>query len=214
MFQDSLSQGYVRFAAKSLSTIAPMMLAAAGSLVPSSAVNAQTAAPLPNDNQPQFALPRDNQPPSELPLPEPKNPEKIPAPADLIPQPQTPPMSDGPKPADAAQTLTVEKFVVTGSTVFSQAEFDRVTAPFVGRVITLAELYSARSAITQIYVDKGYITSGALIPPQTLKGGIVEIQVIEGRLEKINVTGNKRLRSGYVSSRIGLGTQTPLNLMS
>lgn len=46
-------------------------------------------------------------------------------------------MSDGPKPADAAQTLTVEKFVVTGSTVFSQAEFDRVTAPFVGRVITL-----------------------------------------------------------------------------
>ena len=123
-------------------------------------------------------------------------------------------MSDGPKPADAAQTLTVEKFVVTGSTVFSQAEFDRVTAPFVGRVITLAELYSARSAITQIYVDKGYITSGALIPLQTLKGGIVEIQVIEGRLEKINVTGNKRLRSGYVSSRIGLGTQTPLNLMS
>ena len=211
MFQGSLSQGYVRFAAKSLSTIAPMMLVAAGSLVPASAVNAQTAAPLPEDNQPQFALPRDNQPPSELPLPEPKSPEKIPAPADLIPQPQTPPMPDGPKPADAAQTLTVKKFVVTGSTVFSQAEFDRVTAPFVGRVITLAELYSVRSAITQIYVDKGYITSGALIPPQTLKGGIVEIQVIEGRLEKINVTGNKRLRSGYVSSRIGLATQTPLN---
>ena len=199
MFQGYLSKGCARFSARLLTTIAPILVVAAVSLVRTSAALAQTAAP----------LPRDNQPPSALPLPEPKDPEKIPAPADLIPQPQTP--TDGPKPTDAQQTLTVEKFVVTGSTVFSQAEFDRVTAPFVGRVITLVELYSARSAVTQLYVDKGYITSGALLPPQTLKSGIVEIQVIEGRLEKINVTGNKRLRSGYVSSRIGLATQTPLN---
>ncbi len=157
----------------------------------------------------QAQLPRDNQPPSTLPLPEPKTPEKIPSPADLIPQPQPQIPSD--TAPDAPQVIKVDQFVVTGSTVFSQADFDAVTAPYVGRTITLAELFQARSAITQLYVEKGYITSGAFIPPQQLKSGIVEIQVIEGKLEKINVTGTKRLNPGYVSSRVGLATQTPLN---
>ncbi len=187
-----MSQGYLQFASRLLLTIAGAI-----ALLGSASIA-------------QAQIPRDNQPPSTLPLPEPKAPEKIPAPSDLIPQTQPPIPTDTP-PTDSPQVITVTKFVITGSTVFSQAEFDAVTAPYVGRAITLAELFQARSAITQLYVEKGYITSGALIPPQKLKSGIVEIQVIEGKLGKINVTGTKRLRPGYVSSRVGLGTQTPLN---
>jgi hemolysin activation/secretion protein len=187
-----MSQGYLRFASRLLLTIAPAItLLGSASLA-------------------QAQIPRDNQPPSTLPIPEPKAPEKIPAPADLIPKTPTQPPTDS-APVDAPPTIQVEKFVVTGSTVFSQAEFDAVTAPYVGRMISVAELFQARSAITQLYVEKGYITSGALIPPQKLKSGIVEIQIIEGKLETINVTGIKRLRPGYVSSRVGLATQTPLN---
>lgn len=169
--------------------------------------HAQTPAPVLPGVGPG-TLPRDPVP-SDRPLPEPKAPDRVPSPAELLPpsQPQVP----GDAPGDAPQTIQVDRIVVTGSTVFSQADFDAVTVPYRGRTITLAELFQARSAITQLYVDQGYITSGAFIPPQKLQNGVVEIQVIEGRLEKINVTGTKRLKPGYIQSRVGLGTQAPLN---
>lgn len=82
----------------------------------------------------------------------------------------------------------------------------------VNRELSFAEVLRARSAITQLYVQCGYVTSGALIPPQTLEGNVIRIQVIEGSLEEINVTGTRRLNRSYISSRLGLAASTPLNI--
>jgi hemolysin activation/secretion protein len=101
---------------------------------------------------------------------------------------------------------------VVGSSVFSPAELARVTAPFTQRQLSFAELLEARSAITQFYVKQGYVTSGAFIPPQTLTGGVVTIQVLEGRLEEIAVRGSRRLQPGYIRDRLALAGATPLNL--
>ncbi|MGL4618939.1 MAG: ShlB/FhaC/HecB family hemolysin secretion/activation protein, partial [Chroococcidiopsis sp.] len=65
-----------------------------------------------------------------------------------------------------------------------------------------AELLQARSAITKYYTDRGYITSGAYIPPQKLQNKVVKIQIVEGYLEDIEITGNKRLNSDYFSRRL------------
>src|SRR5919202_727806 len=52
---------------------------------------------------------------------------------------------------------------------------------------------------------------GPLTPPQTLQGGVVTIQVVEGSLESINVTGTRRLNPDYIRSRIAIATNKPLN---
>ncbi|WP_162160858.1 ShlB/FhaC/HecB family hemolysin secretion/activation protein [Leptolyngbya sp. PCC 6406] len=109
-------------------------------------------------------------------------------------------------------TITVEVFKIVGSTVFSQEELAAATAEFINRPITFNELFQARAAITQLYVEQGYVTSGAYIPPQTLNEGIVEIQVVEGQLEEIIITGNQRLNPSYVSSRLALAGAPPLNV--
>jgi len=147
-------------------------------------------------------------PPKPLP---PKPPTLLPPPDQLFqlptpnaPNPQTPA-------SDAPETITVERFRVTGSTVFSAADFDQVTAPFTKRPISLAELFQARSAVTQLYLDRGYITTGAFLPPQKLQSGVVEIQVVEGGLEDIKVTGTQRLKPNYVRSRLAIATGKPLN---
>jgi hemolysin activation/secretion protein len=132
----------------------------------------------------------------------------LPPPADLLPNPVIPEPLPLP---DVPLRVFVERFNVVGSTVFSEAELTEATAPFQGRELTFAELLQARSAVTQLYIDQGYITSGALIPPQTLEGGVVTIQVIEGSVEAINITGTRRLNPGYIRSRIGLGATAPLN---
>jgi len=47
--------------------------------------------------------------------------------------------------------------------------------------------------------------------PQTVANGIVEIRVVEGSLEGIEVEGTRRLNPNYVRSRVKLGAGTPLN---
>ncbi|OYE05044.1 hemolysin activation/secretion protein [Nostoc sp. 'Peltigera membranacea cyanobiont' 232] len=107
--------------------------------------------------------------------------------------------------------MVVERFEVLGSTVFSPKELAKATAEFTKRPISLTEVYQARSKITDLYVRNGYITSGAYIPPQTIQSGVVKIQVVEGKLEDIQVTGTRRLNPNYVRSRLAIATSAPLN---
>ena len=61
-------------------------------------------------------------------------------------------------------------------------------------------------------IDNGYLSSGAFIPNnQDLSKGDITIQIIEGELEKIEITGLTRLREGYIRKRLELGASTPLN---
>lgn len=62
-----------------------------------------------------------------------------------------------------------------------------------------------------IYVDQGYVTSGVIIPPQTIKGGVVVIQVVEGTLEKIHVTGTRRLNPSYVRDHLAIAAGKPFS---
>jgi hemolysin activation/secretion protein len=154
---------------------------------------------------------RDTKPPSSQPLPEqPITP--LPPPDQLLPPSNTSPTAPPEDPsADVPQTITVSKFNVTGSTVFSTEDLAKITEKYTKRPISIAELFQVRSEITKLYVDKGYITSGAFIPPQKLQDGVVEIRVLEGTLEEIKVNGTRRLNPGYVRSRLELATKKPLN---
>jgi hemolysin activation/secretion protein len=129
-------------------------------------------------------------------------------PGSPIPPPQT---KDNPI-APTDQTFQVKRFVLTGSRVFSQAEIDQVTAAFLNKPITFAQVLEARSRITELYVSRGYITTGAYIPEQDFQeGGEVQIAVVEGGIESIEIQGNRRLHPGYLRSRVALGAKTPLN---
>ena len=112
------------------------------------------------------------------------------------------------------QKIIVENFKVIGSSVFSKAELSAVLAKYRNRPLSLSELYQARSAITKLYTDRGYVNSGAYIPPQELEDGTVTISVLEGKLEDIIITGTKRLNSDYIRSRIEKNADVPLNVES
>lgn len=111
-------------------------------------------------------------------------------------------------------SITVTRFEFDGNTAFSDEELTEVTAPFTNRPITFTELLQAEAALTQQYTEAGYINTGAVIPAdQTLpqEGAVVKIQIIEGGVEEIEVTGTRRLNSNYVRSRLALVTDRPLN---
>lgn len=127
-----------------------------------------------------------------------------------VPEFQLPP--SGISPEAQGQIIVVKRFVVNGSTIFNENQLQKTLQPYLNRPLTLEELLQARTAITQQYINAGYITSGAYIPPQEPKDGVITIQVIEGKLESIQVKGNRRLRPSYITSRLTVGGTKPLNI--
>ncbi|MDB9373356.1 ShlB/FhaC/HecB family hemolysin secretion/activation protein [Nodularia sphaerocarpa] len=129
-------------------------------------------------------------------------------------------------PTDISSTITVQEFEVVGSTVFSQQEFDEITKEFINQPLTFPQLSQVTDKVTGLYT-KGcqpenrnsdipcYVNSGAYIPSnQTFQaeGGKVKIQIVEGGVESIEITGTKRLNPDYVRSRLAIATGKPLNL--
>ncbi len=116
----------------------------------------------------------------------------------------------------AEVSFTLRRIEVVDSTILTPAEINQITAPFLNRSLTLAELRQLADQITNIYQQRNYITSRAFIPPdQNLLGGVVKIQVIEGTLERIDISRTpnspNRLNDDYVRSRLELGAEPPLN---
>lgn len=129
-------------------------------------------------------------------------------------QPLTPNLQS-PIPNPNPQTPTkilVKQVRVVGSTVFTPAELDKIVASFIGKESTFEDLLAIRTAIAQLYLDRGYTTSGAFLPPQDVSDGTVAVQVIEGELERIDLKGLARLKPEYVRDRIGIATQAPINI--
>lgn len=144
--------------------------------------------------------------PTLTPLPTtPRTPNPLPpltAPSQI---PQTPP-------PEVSAKVKVQRVEVLGSTAFSQAELQAAVASFIGQEATFEDLLAIRAAITTLYTEKGYTTSGAFLPPQDVTNGVVQIQVVEGAIEKIDIQGLRRLRTSYVRSRFKLATQPPVNI--
>jgi hemolysin activation/secretion protein len=140
---------------------------------------------------------------------------QLPPPEQAPPAFSLPPL---PTPSEEAPELSqrprivVKKFRIDGSTVFTQAQLDAVAAPYVGRLLGAEELEQLRQALTRLYVDAGYPNSGAELPDQDVRGGIVEYRIVEGRLSEVEIEGNRWFRDGYLRSRILRGARVPLDV--
>lgn len=159
---------------------------------------------------PDITAPRPTQPLPEA-SPSPPTPPSNP----LLQSPPPVPTAPEPKLGEIPETITVKQFKFTGNTAISDEDLTAAIAKaqLIGRELTFAEVFEVRSVITNLYRERGYVTSGAIIPPQTFRNadGVVEVQIIEGKLESIEVRGTRRLNPDYIRSRVTLAAGAPLN---
>ncbi len=130
-------------------------------------------------------------------------------------EPILPPIIQPSEPEEAPSTgpgVFVKRYRIIDSTVFSKEELEGVVAPWAGRVIRSEDLVSVRNAITKLYVQQGYVNSGATLRDQNFEIGVIEIHVIEGSLGEIRITGNEQFLSKYLRDRIRPGATVPLNI--
>jgi hemolysin activation/secretion protein len=129
------------------------------------------------------------------------------------PEPSLPPLRP-PRQPDTDLSPRVRIFVqrvkVVGSTVLSPELIASVTARYENRYLAQEDLEALRRQLTSLYVDRGFVNSGVILPDQTIRDGQVTYQAIEGTVSDLNITGNRWFRTGYLRQR--LAPTTPLNL--
>lgn len=106
----------------------------------------------------------------------------------------------------------VRRIVVTGGTVFSEEQIRAITAPFENRELGSDDLDELRQRLSLAYANAGYINSGAVIPDQDLKDGVVTLQIVEGRLAEVLVAGPNAFDPAFIADRVRLGAGRPLNV--
>jgi hemolysin activation/secretion protein len=158
------------------------------------------AAPAPASAQQIFG-PGQERPPLE-------QPGEQPEPLELPPVP--PPAPE--EPLSRGIEVYVRAFAFEGNSVFSAEQLSHATAPYTGRTIRSEELLRAAEAVTALYAEHGYVTSGAVVPDQSVEDGVVRIQIVEGRLSAIEVSGNRWFRERYFRDRLQHAADAPLSV--
>lgn len=86
---------------------------------------------------------------------------------------------------EQGECVEIEHVVISGMSVFREADFAKEILPLRSSCATLAQIDDALRAITNRYIAAGLITSRAVLGPQSLTEGRLEITVFEGRLDRI-----------------------------
>ncbi|MDH6592536.1 hemolysin activation/secretion protein [Variovorax sp. TBS-050B] len=91
------------------------------------------------------------------------------------------------RPAPGEASFVLNDLRLNGVKALSNEELQAITGPYIGRSVTLGDLEGLAQAITARYKARGYFLAQAVVPVQTVQGGIVEISVVEGRLGRVDV---------------------------
>lgn len=91
----------------------------------------------------------------------------------------------------AQPTVDVQRYELAGATLLDRALLDARLADFLGSS-TLERLRAAAQAVQAMYREAGYGGVVAFVPEQDLRGGVVTIRVVEGRLARVDVTGQQQ----------------------
>ncbi len=88
-------------------------------------------------------------------------------------------------------TFDIWEIRVRGNTVLDGKLLERTVYPFLGARKTVRDVEAARQALERFYKESGYPTVIVNIPEQDVRNGVVRLQVIEGRVSRLRVSGSR-----------------------
>jgi hemolysin activation/secretion protein len=129
-----------------------------------------------------------------------QQPPQSPLPQDIAPDFQRDTDPDMQRPS--GPRITVERFVITGNNEIDRAELQAALAPWVGEELSLDDIYTAADALTALYRDRGYGLANVVVPAQRINDGVIRLEVIEGRIGAVSVSGNENYSVDYLSRHL------------
>lgn len=111
----------------------------------------------------------------------------------------------------SVEMVFIDRIDLAGATVLPPDEVTALADRYTNRRVSISELHELRYRLTALYVQNGYVSSGVVLPDQRIDNGIVRLGAIEGRLDRISVSGNRTLHDSYIEKRLRREINDPVN---
>jgi hemolysin activation/secretion protein len=90
--------------------------------------------------------------------------------------------------------VTVSGFRITGAVSFAPDLLAGLIQPWVGKKLDIRGLNEAAGALTRHYQANGHLLSYAYLPAQRVADGVIELAVLEGRIEGVQIVTAQDVR--------------------
>lgn len=99
---------------------------------------------------------------------------------------------------DEIVRFEISRFDVAGNTLLSAAEIEGAVAPFTGKGRDFGDVQRALEALEGLYHARGYNVVTVQLPEQELNGGVVRLNVLQTRIGKVTIDGNRRFSEANI----------------
>lgn len=118
--------------------------------------------------------------------------------------------------AQAALQFDILEFEIEGNTRLKPTQVEAAVMPFMGEKRDMAAIEGARAALEKAYQNAGYLTVFVDVPEQRIDGGVVRLAVLEGRVDRLYVTGSRYFDQGRIramATELAEGTVPNFNVV-
>jgi hemolysin activation/secretion protein len=129
------------------------------------------------------------------------------------PRSQQAPTQAQPVQPPAAARFEIKRYLVEGNTLLSQSDIDDIVKPFAGKDRDFGDIQRALEALQDAYTASGYNAVRVSVPEQDIRAGEVRLRVVEARIRRVRVQGNrffdeKNVKAGLPSLKEGSSPNT------
>ena len=105
--------------------------------------------------------------------------------------------------AAETQKILVNTLKISGASLYPEADLLALTSFKPGSELTLNELRAMAALVTGFYRREGYFVAQTFLPPQDIKDGAVQMEVLEGRYGQISLRNQSRLQDSTAANLLG-----------
>ena len=102
---------------------------------------------------------------------------------------------------EAAPRFDILEFEIEGNTALPATAIEKAVMPYMGPQRNLDDAEAARAALEKAYQSAGFLTVFVDLPEQRIDAGVVRLKVLEGRIERLYVTGSRYFDQGEIRRR-------------
>ena len=115
--------------------------------------------------------------------------------------------------APAPARFEIQRYSVEGNTLLPQSEIDGILKPYTGKNRDFGDIQRGLEALQDAYAGRGYSAVRVSLPEQDIRGGQVRLAVVEARINRVRVQGNrffdeKNVKAGFPSLKEGTAPNT------
>ncbi len=114
--------------------------------------------------------------------------------------------------SNSATCFPIKEIKLIDANSLSWFRKKRIAKPFIGKCLEAKVLAEIMAAVNNYYQSKGYVTTQVVVPKQNLQSGLLELRVIEGKIEKISLGKDRFIEKTQEFTAFGNAEGNVLNI--